>query len=161
MNQADARPMSEPSSVPTGAPTIVPTNAPSGPPTNEQDTPKRSARIRERQERRAEVGGVANDTVELETCCLADWSTFTSEIVYWSMTDFAFLMIEVTGECERPECIEEGYRAVTENVPKNFEAALADPKWGPPARKEINTILSAKAMVEVNAEVARDCIDSL
>jgi hypothetical protein len=74
------------------------------------------------------------------------------------MTDFAFMRIEDSGECG--ECIEEGYRAVTENVPKTFEAALADPKWGEPARKEISTILSAKAMVEVNADVARDYIDN-
>ena len=54
--------------------------------------------------------------------------------------------------------MEEGYRAVTEDVPKSFEAALADPKWGVPAQKEINTILSAKTMVEVNADIARDAI---
>ena len=158
VNQAEALQMSESSSVPTGALTSIPTSAPSGTPTNEHETLKRSARIRERKERRAEVKGVAHDTVELETCCLADWSTFASETVDWSMTNFAFMRIEDSGECG--ECIEEGYRAVTENVPKTFEAALADPKWGEPACKEINTILSAKAMVEVNADVARDYIDN-
>jgi hypothetical protein len=65
VNQADALPISEPSSVPTGAPTNISTSTSSGTPTNEQETPKRSARIRERKERCAEVGGVAHDTVEL------------------------------------------------------------------------------------------------
>ena len=156
-NLAAARLVPEPTSEPTGAPTHVPTSEPPGTPTSANEPPKRSARIRERRERRVDIGGVAMDTVELETCCLADWSTFRSDVVYWSMTEFAFMQIESDGSVEQV-CVEDGYRAVTENVPKSFEAALADPKWGGPAQKEINTILSAKTMVEVNAEVARDCI---
>ena len=50
--------------------TELTTSLPPEVPTNEQ--PKRSARIRERQGRRDEFGDVATDTVELETCCLAD-----------------------------------------------------------------------------------------
>ena len=151
-------PTTEPTGNPTAAhPTEEPTSVLHGIPTHEQPV-KRSARIKERRDRRAEVGGVANDTVELETCCLADWSTFNSEVVYWSMTEFAFMMIESSDGREMNEYVEEGYRAITENVPKSFEAALADPKWGGPAQKEINTILSAKTMVEVKAEVAQDCI---
>ena len=150
-----------PTSVPTEIPEAAhPTSEPTTVPTSSL---KRSARIQERKERRVrfdEIGGVATDSIELETCCLADWSTHRQEVVYWSMTEFAFMMIETSDGREVDVYVEEGYRAVTENVPKSFEAALADPKWGGPAQKEINTILSAKTMVEVNAEVARDCIDN-
>ena len=64
---------------PTYEPTVVPTSS-----------LKRSARIQKRKERRVrfdEVGGVATDSIELETCCLADWSTHRQEVVYWSMKD--------------------------------------------------------------------------
>jgi hypothetical protein len=53
-----------------------------------------------------------------------------------------------------------GYRAVKENVPRNFVAALSDPLWGGAARKELDTLLSTKAIVECNAELAKEAISS-
>ena len=118
---------------------------------------KRSSRIQDRRERLKDVGNVAIDTVELETCCLADWSTHENECIYWSWTDFSF--VKVSPELlDTNSFVEEGYRAVTVGVPKSFEQALKHPVWGVAAQKEINTIFSAKAMVEVNAEIARNAI---
>ena len=118
--------------------------------TSEPTNLKRSARIRERRDRKQEFGGVATDHVELETCCFADWSTHIADNIYWSWTDFCFYAVKVTPS-PSDEYIEEGYRAVTEDVPKSF-------KWGDPARKEFDTIISTKAMVKVNPEVAREAI---
>ena len=114
----------------------------------------------DRMQRRAELGGVAQDTSDLETACFADWSEHEADYVYWSWVEFAFVVIDSETE-ERDltdEGVEEGYRAVTEDVPKSFAAALIHPRWGEPAKKEINTILSAKAMIKVDPEVARRAI---
>lgn len=122
--------------------------------------PKRSARINERRQRKLEIGAVATDIVELETCCLADWSTHADECVYWSWTELCYVQVlpDVLPDFEK--YVELGYRAVTEGVPKNFEQALQHPVWGAPAQKEINTIFSAKAMVEVNGEIAKDALQN-
>ena len=70
---------------------------------------------------------MATDTVELETCCLADWSTHDNECVYWSWTDFSYVQVlpEVPDDTEKN--VEVGFRAVTEGVPKSFETALQHP----------------------------------
>jgi hypothetical protein len=50
-------------------------------------------------------------------------------------------------------------RAVTENVPKNFTAALNDPVWGDAARKELHTVTDATgAMIKVDPFIAKDHI---
>ena len=52
-------------------------------------------------------------------------------------------------------------RAVTENIPKNFTAALQDPIWGAPARTEFDTIIvDTKAVVEINRDIARSHIEN-
>ena len=121
---------------------------------------KRSARIQDRRERQKEVGAVATDTVELETCCLADWSSHGDDCFYWSWTEFRYIQVSSEVPPENIE-IEIGYRAVTEGVPKSFDAALKHPMWGVAAQKEINTIFSAKAMIEVDGEIARNAIKNL
>ena len=121
---------------------------------------RKSARQKERRERIAELGNLAVDDSDLETCCFADWSTHESENVYWSWCDFSYVQImdEPTGDDRSMEIVEEGYRAVTMNVPKSFEAALSHPLWGEPARKELNTLLSTKAMVEIDSNIAKESI---
>ena len=55
---------------------------------------------------------------------------------------------------------EDSYRAVTENIPKNFTAALHDPLWGEPARVEFDTIVvDTKAVVEIDRQIARAHIE--
>ena len=39
------------------------------------------------------------------------------------------------------EASEDSYRAVTENMPKNFTAELQDPVWGAPTQTEFDTII--------------------
>ena len=46
--------------------------------------------------------------------------------------------------------LEEGYRAVTEGIPKPYTEALSDARWGEPARKEWQTIIDSKAIVKVD-----------
>ena len=53
---------------------------------------------------------------------------------------------------------EEGYRAVKSNVPKSFMAALQDRVWGDAARKEFDTLCSTKAIVQVDADIAKASI---
>jgi hypothetical protein len=54
--------------------------------------------------------------------------------------------------------VEDGYRAVTQGVPKTYIDALKDPEWGDAARKEWNTMMETRAIVEVNAEAAKRAI---
>ena len=119
---------------------------------------KRSARIQDRRERQKDVGAMAIDTVELETCCLADWSSHTDDCFYWSWTEFSYIQVSPKDLPLKEQYVEVGYRAVTEGVPKSFDAALQHPMWGVAAQKEINTIFSAKAMIEVDADIARNAI---
>ena len=162
--QESTEPFSAPTGPPTNKPTdpevkvliVEPTEAPA---TSDQGPqPKRSQRIRERRQRRIELGGVATDTADLETACFADWSEHDETCYYWSWTDFAFVQIKDDGDAPKNDYVEEGYRAVTVDVPKSFEAALVHPRWSAASQKEMNTILSARAMVQVNAEVAREAI---
>ena len=54
---------------------------------------KRSARIHDRRERQKDVGAMATDTVELETCCFADWSSHADDCFYWSWTEFSYIQV--------------------------------------------------------------------
>ena len=103
---------------------------------------------------------MATDTADLETACFADWSEHDEEEVYWSFIEFAFIKIRgrALPNAADTDQVEESYRAVTEGVPKSWTEALSHPRWGSPARTEFNTIISANAMVKVDAEVARNAI---
>jgi hypothetical protein len=46
-------------------------------------------------------------------------------------------------------------QAITTNVPNSYAQARADPLWGEPARKEWQTLLDSKVIVEVDIAVAR------
>ena len=53
----------------------------------------------------------------------------------------------------------QGYRAITENVPKIFPQALRDPVWCDLAQLEFETILiSTKSLVRMDNDIARQQI---
>ena len=76
------------------------------------------------------------------------------EYAHWS---------EVDGKYDDDEKItveEEGFKAVKTNVPKSFMAALNDRLWGDAARKEFDTLFQTKAIVQVEADIAKSAIAS-
>ena len=66
-----------------------------------------------------------------------DWSTYSSDSYYYSFADDKYYEISFITDAEyaaktnvEDSKIEEGFKAVTVNVPNNFRAALRDPVWG-------------------------------
>jgi hypothetical protein len=100
--------------------------------------------------------GNLRDSRTLFNACFADWSTVGSDSCYYSMLDAAFY--SVTKSEEVGKVVESGYRAVTVGVPKTYVDALKHPDWGEAARKEWNTMMETRAIVEVNAEAAKRAI---
>jgi len=93
-----------------------------------------------------------------EQSYFADWSNHSTESIYFSFTENAYITIEQDLTLEI-EPMEEGFRAVTEGVPKNFEHALRDPVWGQAARDEFLTVSDGTGtLVDCNKEVARENI---
>ena len=92
-----------------------------------------------------------------------DWSTTEEGQVLWSVGEDCFLVIQ-TSEDEvdlkvARATVDEGFRVVTENVPKNVQAALKDPVWVPAAFKEVSTLKDGtRTLVQVNQEIAREAI---
>jgi hypothetical protein len=101
--------------------------------------------------------GVMRDSRVLYNACFADWSTVSSGGYYYSFMDAAFYAV-TEEDSVITKLLETGYRAVTKGVPKTFMDALKDNEWGEPARKEWNTMMETKAIVEVNAEAAQKAI---
>jgi len=70
----------------------------------------------------------------------------TEESYYLSLASNSYIIITNNNTAQNEagtvhcEASEDSYRAVTENIPKNFTAALQDPVWGAPARTEFDTI---------------------
>ncbi len=96
-----------------------------------------------------------SDIPTLAQKCLAyfaDWSNlkYSPDEYYYSTKDQCFYAIHFPTE--------QAMRAVTENVPKSFLAALNDPLWNDPAVTEWTTIQDSKALLRVDAKVARDAI---
>ena len=96
-----------------------------------------------------------------------DWSNHTddADAFYFSFQDNAYIQIlsEPLPEDAPPmpstSPFVEGYRAITENVPKTFPQALRDPVWGDPARLEFETILTTtKSLVRMDTAIARQHI---
>lgn len=52
---------------------------------------------------------------------------------------------------------EEGFKAVTEGVPRNWDEALVHPVWGPPARLELEDVAS-KALIKMDKDIAKQLI---
>ena len=96
-----------------------------------------------------------------------DWSNHIddADAFYFSFQDNAYIQIlsEPLPEDSPPmpstSLSVEGYRAITENVPKTFPQALRDPVWGDPARLEFETILTTtKSLVRMDTAIARQHI---
>lgn len=133
---------------------------------NRNNWPSRSERQRERQ-RRSEAHAafvedkserVLRDSCELFDACFADWSTVSETAYHYSAQENAFYSICARSDSVERHQAEVGYRAVTKGIPRTYVDALKDPVWGEPARKEWNTIMETKAIVEVNPEIAQEAI---
>ena len=95
---------------------------------------------------------------QLFDACFADWSTVKENGYYYSVTENAFYTVSMD-DSARPEVqYENGYRAVTKGIPKNYDEALQHSEWGIPARKEWNTLMEAKTIVQVDTEMAKNAI---
>jgi hypothetical protein len=111
----------------------------------------------------------ATHAEELLECCYIDWSYHNDDTIYWCYEDCRFVTIGEFDAAVNTEVIqvvpeelrydEEAYRAVTENVPKSFAAALRDPVWSEAARKELLMITTnTNCIVEVDQQIARENI---
>ena len=95
-----------------------------------------------------------------------NWSLHTEQSYYLSLGTNSYIIINNNNTVQNEtgivhcETSEDSYRAVTENIPKNFTAALRNPTWGEPARIEFDTIVvDTKAVVEINSDIAKAHID--
>jgi hypothetical protein len=152
-------------------------------PYSKQYTSDKSSREQRHQNRidycRGELNHIANLCVDVETECshvpsahqgqerafLADWSNHQTGDMYWSFAGMSFIEVAAYNACvlDKPEYIgvcEEGFRAVTQDVPKDFTDALSHPVWGAPARTEWDTVVGAHCIVQTNTEMAIDCINN-
>ena len=127
----------------------------------------REERLRSRMERVNDLKPIAEYCAEVETACFADWSTFADDDhgMYWSFSDCSFVEVSdfdiaVYDSVVYSSVQEEGYRAVKDDVPRTYAEALRHPLWGEPARKELNTLISTNAIVEIDRDVAIDCINN-
>lgn len=110
-----------------------------------------------------------NRTERLESAMLADWTEHQIDTWYWSFSEQKLYRIdgllamlkETVNEANLEENVgtEEGYKAVTQNVPKTFAQALRDPRWGDAARKELQTLIETKAIVEIDKILAKEMIE--
>lgn len=110
----------------------------------------------------AELNDLFQTPVAREECNFVDWSEHKEGVLYWSFELNKYVDFRSydpsTGD-PYPEGIEESYRAVTENVPKSFAAALCHPDWAEPARTELRTIVTdTKAVVEADQNIAKENI---
>ena len=92
-----------------------------------------------------------------------DWTNSSDSIYYcydWdkfvSISDYCAFNQEVVKD-EIQACTEYGYRAVTENVPKSWSAAIKHPQWRDAARLEKDRLLE-KSIVMVPREVALEAV---
>jgi hypothetical protein len=94
----------------------------------------------------------AYTTDVLVQSCFADWSTHCDGSQYYSFGDACYYCF---GDVELESTEFLNMQAITINVPKSYDQALADLLWGEPARKKWQTLLDSKAIVEVDKAVAR------
>mmetsp|Transcript_12480 Transcript_12480/g.17048 ORF Transcript_12480/g.17048 Transcript_12480/m.17048 type:complete len:220 (+) Transcript_12480:1964-2623(+) len=100
---------------------------------------------------------------EFEESHFVDWSTHDNETYYYSFVYNAYMVIEGQYVIDEDEVCSNAdeicLRAVTENVPKSFTAALQDPVWGEAARKELHTVTETTgAMIKIDPSIAKDHI---
>ena len=99
---------------------------------------------------------MSNYSTSLEECNFVDWSTHEEGSYYVSFEHMAFVSIVNAEQGDNVQAfVEEGYRAVTEGIPRHFQAALSDPEWGAEARAELNTVTEVtKCIVACDQAIA-------
>lgn len=107
-----------------------------------------------------EEGSLAEAPPDVPEAYFADWSDVTGSKYYFSVLEQAFYTVATEAASDGKVTVHEGYKAVTEGVPKTYNDALADLTWGEPARKEWNTLAETKAIVAVDTQVAQDAINN-
>jgi hypothetical protein len=97
------------------------------------------------------------------------WYDMKEEDIYFSLTDLCLYEFYNEGSSEGHTSLftedysvsgdeeEEVFKAVTENIPRNFNEACTDKVWGEPARKEMS-LLKDKVMVKVSRDEAQKMI---
>ena len=119
----------------------------------------RAERAKKREEGRAAC--IATNSDLTEECNFVDWTRHEENKYYLSFSENLFIIIESNSIDIKFDDIghsageEVSFRAVTENVPKSFTAALNHPEWGEPARAEFGTIMvETRAVVEIDQAIA-------
>jgi hypothetical protein len=103
----------------------------------------------------------SNQLIEqIEQANFADWSTHSDDDIYFSFTENCFYVFENYEYMNNDNIIiEEGYKAVTEGIPRSLSAAMCHPVWGEAARKEFEVITKGTgAIVKVNQNIAKENI---
>jgi len=96
---------------------------------------------------------------EGEQSYFVDWSNHTQDSYYYCFTENGYISIDQDITFEVDPIEEEGFRAVIEGVPKNFEQALRDPVWGQAAREEFLTITKGTGtLIDCNRDIAIESI---
>ncbi len=96
----------------------------------------------------------------VEEANFVDWSTHHENAYYLDLVSGIYFQFDNMSSEDCANLVEEdGFRAVTEGVPKSFTAALKDGVWGDPARTELQVVTTLTgAIVAVDQEIAKSHI---
>jgi hypothetical protein len=95
---------------------------------------------------------------EMGSGYFTDWTNFcVYESYFADLAEECFVKLGEAPVGYKYDEVIDGYRAVTENTPRNFGEALRHPVWGESARKELNDLLE-KAMIRIPADIALEGI---
>ena len=113
-----------------------------------------------------------------EECQFVDFSTHDDDDYYFSFGLNAYIKIngdttntnyneikehfkDIFSRDDEDDDYLQAFRAVTENVPRNFSKALVDSTWGSPARKELGILTDeTKCLVKIPRDLAQKHIDA-
>lgn len=123
----------------------------------------REERLKNRNKDKANYAITSSQLIsQIEESNFVDWSTHYDDDIYFSFSNncyYTFINHESNNNSEI--IIEEGYKAVTEGIPKSLSAAMSHPVWGEAARKEFEVITNGTgAIVKVNQTIARENINN-
>ena len=97
---------------------------------------------------------IAKARIEIANSTL-DWVEVQDEEYYFNFSNNMYYNIDIAGNDESKKFVEEGYRAVTENVPRSITKAMSHPRWGEPTREELSTITDKTGtLVPVDTQIA-------
>jgi hypothetical protein len=110
---------------------------------------RRSQRVKDMQSKQSE---------QVMTALFADWTMHQSDECYYSFSEHQYIQISETFNPIDKDQIDEAYKAITQDTPRTFSEALQHPLWSEPARQELDKLLTIKAMVQVDQQVAKEAI---